>query len=68
MQTIGFFLPPDHRFRGLQKNQFDGKVENRSPPLILGIVDWFKKYEDTKSKAWEDFFIKVIQFKTQNKL
>ena len=53
------FLPPNHRFRGHQKNQFDGKVENRGPPLILGPDDWLNKYEDAKSKAWEDFFDQV---------
>ena len=50
------FLPLDHRFRDRQNNQFDRKVENKGPPLILGAVDWLKKYEDAKSKAWEDFF------------
>ena len=24
--------------------------------MILGPGDWLKKYEDAKSKAWEDFF------------
>ena len=24
--------------------------------MILGLGDWLKKYEDAKSKAWEDFF------------
>ena len=62
------FLPPDHRFRDRQKNQFDGKVENRGPPLILGPDDWLKNYEDAKSKDWKDFFDKVIQSKSQNKL
>ena len=33
------FLPPDHRFRDRKKDQFDGKVENRGPPLILGPGD-----------------------------
>ena len=51
-----FFLPLDHRFRNHHKNPFDGKFENRGPPLILGPGDWLKKYEDAKSKAWEDFF------------
>ena len=55
-QVYRIFLPLDHRFIDRQKNQFDGKVENRGPPLILGPSDWLKKYEDAKSKAWEDFF------------
>ena len=50
------FLPPDHRFIDRQNNQFDGKVENRGPPSILGASNWLKKYEDAKSKSWEDFF------------
>ena len=36
------------------KNQFDVKVENRSPPMIMGLGDWLKKYEDVELKAWED--------------
>ena len=27
--------------------------------MILGLGDWLKKYEDAKSKAWEDFFDQV---------
>ena len=37
------FLPPDHRFRDRQKNQFHGKVENRGPPLSMGPCDLLKK-------------------------
>jgi hypothetical protein len=51
-----FFLPPDHKFRNHLKNQFDGKVENRGPPLIMGPGDLLKKYEDTELKAWEYLF------------
>ena len=50
------FLPPDHKFRNRLKNQFDGKVENRGPPMIMGLGDWIKKYEDVELKGWEDFF------------
>lgn len=50
------FLPLDHRFRNCLKNQFDGKVENRGPPMIMGPSDWFKMYEDAELKDWEDFF------------
>jgi hypothetical protein len=50
------FLPTDHKFRNLLKNQFDGKVENRGPPMIIGPGDWIKKYEDVELKGWEDFF------------
>jgi hypothetical protein len=50
------FLPTDHKFRNRLKNQFDGKVENRGPPMIMGQGDWIKKYEDVELKGWEDFF------------
>jgi hypothetical protein len=50
------FLPPDHRFRNHHKNQFDGKYENRGPPMIMGPYDWLKKYEYVELKAWKDFF------------
>jgi hypothetical protein len=50
------FLPTDHKFRNRLKNQFDGKVENRGPPMIMGPGDWLKKYEDVELKSWEDFF------------
>jgi hypothetical protein len=50
------FLPLDHKFRNHLKNQFDGKIENIGPPLIMGIDDWIKKCEDVELKAWEDFF------------
>jgi hypothetical protein len=33
------FLLPDHRFRNRHKNQFDGKFENRGPPMIMGPMD-----------------------------
>jgi hypothetical protein len=62
------FLPTYHKFRNCLKNQFDGKVENRGPPMIMGPGDWIKKYEDVELKGWEDFFIGVIQLKNQNKL
>jgi hypothetical protein len=45
------FLPPDHRFRNYHKNQFDGKVENIGPPMIMGPTDWLKKYENDELKA-----------------
>jgi hypothetical protein len=58
------FLPLDHKFRNRLKNQFDGKVENRGPPMIMGLGDWIKKYEYVELKAWEDFFLTgVIQLK-----
>jgi hypothetical protein len=50
------FLPTDHNFRNCRNNQFDGKVENRGPPMIMGLSDWIKKYEDVELKVWEDFF------------
>jgi hypothetical protein len=50
------FLLTDHKFINRLKKQFDGKVENRGPPMIMGLGDWIKKYEDAKLKAWEDFF------------
>jgi len=50
------FLPLDHRFRSLDKNQFDGNVENRGPPMIMGLDDWLKKYEDVELKVWQYFF------------
>ena len=62
------FLPPYHKFRNSLKNQFDGKVENRGPPLIMGLGDWIKKYEYVEFKYWEVFLIEVIQLKNQNKL
>ena len=31
------FLPPDHKFKNRLKNQFDGKVENIGPPMIMGL-------------------------------
>jgi hypothetical protein len=46
------FLPPNHSFRNHRKNQFDGKVENRGPPMIMGPTDYLKKYEDVELKAW----------------
>jgi hypothetical protein len=58
MQKNRVFLPPYHRLRDHQKNQFDGKFENRGPSLILGPGDWTKKYEDAKSKSWKDCFHK----------
>jgi hypothetical protein len=50
------FLPPEHRFRNFHKNQFDGKVENRGPPMIMGPTNWIKKYKDAELKSWKDFF------------
>jgi hypothetical protein len=50
------FLPPYHKFINRLKNQFDGKGENKCPPMIMGPCDWIKKYEDVELKAWEDFF------------
>ena len=50
------FLPTDHKFRNHLKNQFDEKVENRGPPMIMGPGDWIKKYEDVELKDWEYFF------------
>jgi hypothetical protein len=50
------FLPTYHNFRNHLKNHFDGKVENRGPPMIMGPGDWLKKYEDDELKSWEDFF------------
>ena len=50
------FLSPDHKFRNHLKNQFDGKVENTGPPMIVDPGDWLKKYEYAELKAWEDFF------------
>ena len=49
------FLPTNHKFRN-RKNQIDGKVENISPPMIMGPGDWLKKYEDVELKAWQDVF------------
>jgi hypothetical protein len=49
------FLPTDHKFRNRLRNQFDRKVENRVA-MIMGPVDWIKKYEDVELKGWEDFF------------
>jgi hypothetical protein len=40
------FLPPDHKLRNPLKNQFDGKFVNIGPPMIMGLGDWIKKYED----------------------
>ena len=40
------FLPLDHKFRNCLKNQFDEKVENICPPMIMSPGDWHKKYED----------------------
>jgi len=51
-----FFLPPYHRFRNRHKNQFYGKFENRGPLMIMGPIDWIKKYEVAELKAWKDFF------------
>jgi hypothetical protein len=56
VQTTRYFLPPNHKFRNHLKNQFDGKIENRGPPKIMGPVDLLMKYEDTELKSWEDFF------------
>jgi hypothetical protein len=50
------FLQPNHRFRNHHKNQFDGKVENKGPPMIMGPTYWLKKYEDVELKTWQDFF------------
>ena len=50
------------------KNQFYGKAKNISPPLIMGLGDWIKKYEYVEFKYWEVFLIEVIQLKNQNKL
>jgi hypothetical protein len=38
------------------KNEFDGKVENKCPFMIMGPGDFLKKYEDAELKAWKDFF------------
>ena len=57
-------LPPDHKFRNHLENQFDGKFENRGPPMIMCPGDWLKKCEDVELKSWEDFFLTgVIQLK-----
>lgn len=50
------FLPPDHKFRSRLKNQFDGKIENKPPPKVMGPADWLKMYGDAESKAWNHFF------------
>ena len=50
------FLPPYHKFINCTKNGFDGKLENRSPPMIVGPGDWLKRYEDVELKSWKDVF------------
>jgi hypothetical protein len=46
------FLPTDNKFRNRLKNQFDGKVENRGPPMIMGPGNWNKNDEDVEFKGW----------------